>query len=515
MKRKRLLVLGLIALGGGMLALGALDDKLINSRGSIFLNLDADNNNANEVLQVTTDGGVVPVATLTEDGDLSAEGPVRSYGGAFTAYNPDNASASVSLSWLNDVARLRVGGSGSGSQAGLDFQTQGDVSLMRILDNGDVGIGNVTPGYRLTLRDASHQLAIVDSSGGKTWTITTVGDEDLGFYEWLPGGEEQRLLIEEGGNVGINTNNPVGRLHVVRDDAGPGGYALVLDRSGGFTDRHIDIASDDSLRFARTGIADDMAIDAGGFVGIGTSTPSERLEVNGGDVKIRSNSDVTTTFGTGTLIIQDTADSTGLHIDKNEIQVISATNDALRINPDSLVNTRINNTLHVITNGRVGIGVTSPSTTLEVAGTTTTDVLVIEGGADLAEKFPASEAATPGTVMAIDSDRTGFLCVAREPYDRRVAGVVSGANDLPAGAVLGSLPGHEDAPAIALSGRVWVRCDATNGPIAPGDLLTTSGTPGHAMKASDHVRAQGAVLGKAMTALDDGRGLVLVLVSLQ
>ena len=49
----------------------------------------------------------------------------------------------------------------------------------------------------------------------------------------------------------------------------------------------------------------------------------------------------------------------------------------------------------------------------------------------------------------------------------------------------------------------------------PGDLLTTSDVPGHAMKVADHSKAQGAVLGKAMTGLKEGRGKVLVLVTLQ
>ena len=51
--------------------------------------------------------------------------------------------------------------------------------------------------------------------------------------------------------------------------------------------------------------------------------------------------------------------------------------------------------------------------------------------------------------------------------------------------------------------------------IQPGDMLTTSGTPGHAMKAIDRERAFGAVIGKAMTGLSEGKGLVLVLVNLQ
>src|SRR5262249_6700157 len=96
-----------------------------------------------------------------------------------------------------------------------------------------------------------------------------------------------------------------------------------------------------------------------------------------------------------------------------------------------------------------------------------------------------------------------------------VAGIVSGAGDLAAGAILGNLPGKEDAPPIALSGRVWARCDASSGAIKPGDLLTTSDMPGHAMKASDRERAFGTVIGKAMTGLKEGRGLVLVLVNLQ
>ena len=138
-------------------------------------------------------------------------------------------------------------------------------------------------------------------------------------------------------------------------------------------------------------------------------------------------------------------------------------------------------------------------------------------GADLAEKFPSSDAKVdPGTVMEIDPEHPGRLRVAREAYSSRVAGVVSGAGDIPVGAVLGNLPGHEDAPPIALSGRVWVRCDASKASIAPGDLLTSSDTPGHAMKAADRERSYGAVIGKSMTGLAQGeRGLVLVLVNLQ
>ncbi|MGH7601154.1 MAG: hypothetical protein ACREOI_32760 [bacterium] len=59
---------------------------------------------------------------------------------------------------------------------------------------------------------------------------------------------------------------------------------------------------------------------------------------------------------------------------------------------------------------------------------------------------------------------------------------------------------------------MYALATAANGPIKPGDLLTTSDVPGHAMKATDHERAYGAVIGKAMSTLESGEGLVLVLI---
>jgi hypothetical protein len=119
-------------------------------------------------------------------------------------------------------------------------------------------------------------------------------------------------------------------------------------------------------------------------------------------------------------------------------------------------------------------------------------------------------------VLEIVGDADGTLRESHDAYNTRVAGVVSGANGLPAGVILeGHSYDKKDKAPVAMSGRVWVKCDASREPIHVGDLLTTAPTPGHAMKASDPSRATGAILGKAMTSLEGGRGLVLVLVSLQ
>jgi hypothetical protein len=148
-----------------------------------------------------------------------------------------------------------------------------------------------------------------------------------------------------------------------------------------------------------------------------------------------------------------------------------------------------------------------------------TQELQITGGSDLSEQFDISAAkgkVEPGMVVCIDPNQAGNLMLSTQAYDRRVAGIVSGAGGIETGMMMGQTGTKADGKhAVALTGRVYCWCDAGLGAIAPGDLLTTSKTPGHAMKVKDQAKAQGAILGKAMTALPKGKGLVLVLVSLQ
>lgn len=156
---------------------------------------------------------------------------------------------------------------------------------------------------------------------------------------------------------------------------------------------------------------------------------------------------------------------------------------------------------------------------VRVGGRTVTRVLEITGGADVAEPFAtkAPEEIQPGHVVTIAEDGTGTLELSRTAYNTCVAGIVSGANGINPGLCL-SQEGvnHEGHHKVALSGRVYCLADASLGEIKPGDLLTTSDTPGHAMKVRDHSRSQGAILGKAMSRLGKGeKGHVLVLVTLQ
>jgi hypothetical protein len=142
-------------------------------------------------------------------------------------------------------------------------------------------------------------------------------------------------------------------------------------------------------------------------------------------------------------------------------------------------------------------------------------VLRLGEGLDYAEGFTVSAKSEvgPGTVLIIDAANPGKLALSTEVYDTKVAGIVAGAKGLGSGVRLGTGQFDKD---VALAGRVYCNVDATKEAVRPGDLLTTSATPGHAMKVTEHGKAQGAILGKAMENLELGKkGQILVLVTLQ
>jgi hypothetical protein len=136
--------------------------------------------------------------------------------------------------------------------------------------------------------------------------------------------------------------------------------------------------------------------------------------------------------------------------------------------------------------------------------------------ADCAENFDTvDENVDSGTVMVLTEN--GSLAPSTKEYDRKVAGIVSGAGGYKPGIILDShnSPNKSDRLPIALLGKTFCKVDARHASIEIGDLLTTSLTKGHAMKAENPTKAFGAVIGKALGSISRGLGLIPVLVTLQ
>jgi len=337
--------------------------------------------------------------------------------------------------------------------------------------------------------------------------------------DWRVNVDGDKMTVTDTGEVGIGTTAPRQQLSVGANLDLYSGAAntptrpsvrgsnlsnLVLSASdAGATYLNFDGGTGGVRIHDGTSAGELMRINSDGNVCLGTTTTAGKFTIESSSPALY----VSSSQNTGNVVNF----TSGLNPSFSGNVLNVATVGSGRAGSFSILNSASNNAaLYCKTSG------TGPA--LWADGLARVKVLEIDG-ADVAERFATTDAhdeIKPGMVMEIDPDATGKLRIARGAYNRRVAGVVSGAGDIPTGTILGNMPGSYGAPPIALSGRVWVNCDANIHAIEPGDLLTTSELAGHAMKVTDSPRAQGAILGKAMSTLNQGEtGQVLVLVTLQ
>jgi hypothetical protein len=165
--------------------------------------------------------------------------------------------------------------------------------------------------------------------------------------------------------------------------------------------------------------------------------------------------------------------------------------------------------------GNVGIGTITPSQKLDVNGNINVTGNINAKYQDVAEWVEAPTQFEPGTVVVLDRARNNAVIASTTAYDMTAAGVIS---ERP-GISLGER--SESKVAVATTGRVRVKVDATHGPIGIGDLLVTSDTPGMAMKSAPvdvagiPMHRPGTLIGKALEPLERGQGEIFVLLSLQ
>jgi hypothetical protein len=266
-----------------------------------------------------------------------------------------------------------------------------------------------------------------------------------------------------------------------------------------------------------------MRINSAGNVGIGTTTPAYKLDIQGGSASSSS----------GYISKNNpwaTADSAFF---PNGITTAGATN-WIYGGTTFIGNAPSNGFGHqfdgvtgashaylAIGGGNVGIGTTSPATKLHLVGDgTVTGNLTVTGNIaakyqDVAEWVPATQALPPGTVVTLDPTKSNHVEASSKAYDTRVAGVISAQPGIAVG------ERGDNKVLVATTGRVKVKVDATRAPICIGDLLVTGETPGVAMKSEPitvggrQMHSPGTLIGKALEPLQKGRGEILVLLSLQ
>jgi hypothetical protein len=377
-----------------------------------------------------------------------------------------------------------------------------EAERMRLTGNGNVGIGTTNPGANKL--DVHGDVAILgkhalhgnlpedwlhlndkEAFSAGVYTRGLFAPDSLnvgGIGAWVapPAG----TLIAF--NVGIGTAQPGARLEINNGDLllkaaeeDPGD--IVFENSGGTQKGRIwsNPGAGAGLFLSNGDNNPDISINAAGNVGIGTPAPGARLTVDvpGSSSPISALSVDVQSFGTP-------ANARASHYFR--VRDIGAAP------PEGLT--------HFLIRGDGNV---------EVAG----DIRLLN--ADCAEDFDVSrtEEVDPGPVVVIDQE--GAMQQARRAYDKRVAGVISGAGEYRSGIILDNRDGQADRMPVALMGKVCCKVDAQYSPIEVGDLLTTSPTPGHGMKANDPLRASGAVFGKALRPLEAGTGVIPALVALQ
>jgi hypothetical protein len=140
------------------------------------------------------------------------------------------------------------------------------------------------------------------------------------------------------------------------------------------------------------------------------------------------------------------------------------------------------------------------------------------GGADFAESVSVGggkDNYEPGDVLVIDTTADRQLTLAKTPYSTLVAGIYSTKPGVTATPHTSEDPRLATEIPVAIVGIVPCKVTNQNGPIARGDLLVTSSTPGYAMRGSDRTMLPGAIIGKALQPLSGANGKIEVLVTLR
>ena len=457
-----------------------------------------------------------------------------------------DSAGNVGISTTTPEARLNVSTgtfvSGAGADGGFAiFGTEAGAALR--LDSNEVQASSGASASTLFLNYWGGDISMGANSSGDAY-MTGTGNFGLGTSAPTQKFHQTTGNMQLDGGGYIDVNQIDGHNGVFIDgDSGGAGVIYVYD-AGGYANVQIDgdsagngyvsvLQDDGSLGVILYG---DRGTNIGGEVSVRDDNGTETVEIrgsgagtDGGLITLRN------AIGQNTIIIDgdigaesriemyspgDATPAVFMDIDVNDNGrlLLREGNDGSFVDMVD-IGTESTGTFaggQILLRDDAGITTIQIDANYNGDGRIITQELQITGGSDLSEQFNVAANGAqpePGMVVCIDADNPGELIVSGKAYDRMVAGIISGAGGIEPGLYMGQKDSEADGShPVALTGRVYVYCDASYGAIVPGDLLTTCDVAGHAMKVTDHSAAQGAIIGKAMTSLEEGRGLVLVLV---
>ena len=352
-----------------------------NSDGDKFKISDSYQLGTNDRFVIDGSSGNVGIGTTSPDSALVVQGGQGTY-----AQIKDGTVTTL----LQARGQDSIGVTGTLSNHGFGFFTN-STERMRIDASGNVGIGTSSP---------NAGLEVLKSGGGKIRISETASRyvEILGYAEGTANGSTmafqtieagtststERMRIDSSGNVGIGESSPEANLHVKNGSAGTftASNAQVLIENnttvrlsmvspatnacsiefGDVNDQNVGVITyDHASDFMKFGVnaSEAMRIDSGGQVGIGTSSPSYKLDVFGSSVvsMVRTNDTTSPTLG---LFVNSGSNGVG---------TISVDNGGHMTFDTGSTGAGQVERMRIDSSGNVGIGTSSPATKVEISGT--------------------------------------------------------------------------------------------------------------------------------------------------